>query len=267
MTTHRVRFSIDDEHEQGGPVPPPPTRNPDVHLQRINGGRSRPQPPIQSPVPHALPPQYFPFTPDLSDLPSPSYLPGYHGYPAPGYVMQNAPWVNPGPGPIQLTQTLSRQQGLGLNILPPWPVHTVEATYQGPPYEIEPFRFPPPPAPIPVPPPMSSMECSGPRNGGARVQRGPWRPLNVPGQGRQLTPIMGSPHSGIDGRLHSPVDGQSESSGDTLYESMDDEEKLDDFDFLSKSSLLCIGLVSLRLYRDSDSCIASSSAPSESPLR
>jgi hypothetical protein len=97
MTSHRVRFSIDDE--QGGPVPPPPTRNPDIHFQRINGGRSRPQPPIQSPVPRALPTQYSPLTPDSSDSPSPSYLPGYYGYPAPGYVMQNAPWVNPVPYP------------------------------------------------------------------------------------------------------------------------------------------------------------------------
>ena len=245
-------------------MPPPPTRNPDVHLQRINGGRSRPQPPIQSPVPHALPPQYFPFTPDLSDSASPSYLPGYHGYAAPGYVMQNAPWVNP--GPIQLTQTLSRQQGLGLNILPPWPVHAIEATYQGPPYEIEPFRVPPPPAPIPVPPPTSSMAYSGPRNGGARVQRGPWRPLNVPGQARQLTPIMGSPHSRPDGRPHSPVDRLSESSGDTLYESMDDDEKLDDFDFLSNRASFALDWSDFP-YRDSDSCIAPSSAPSESPLR
>ena len=222
-------------------MPPPPTRNPDVHLQRINGGRSRPQPPIQSPVPHALPTQYGTFTPDLSDLPSPSFLPGYHAYPAPGYTIQNAPWVNP--GPIQLAQTLSRQQGLGLNILPPWPVHAIEAPYHGSPYEIEQFGVPPPFAPVAVLPPMPSTGFSSSRNGGAHVQRGPWRPLNVPGQGRQLTPIMGSPYSGADGRAHSPGDGQSESSGDTLYESMDDEGKLDDLDFLSKSGLFCIGLV------------------------
>jgi len=240
MTSHRVRFSLDDE--QGGPVPPPHTRNPGVHFQRINGGRSRPQPPIQSPVPRVLPTQYSQLTPDLSDSPSLSYFPGYHGYPAPGYAMQNAPWVN-NPYPIQLTRSLSRQQGLGLNILPPMSVHTIEMPYQGLPYEGGLFQIPPPPAPIPIPLPISSMGHSGSRNDSARVQRGPWRPLNVPGHGRQLTPIMGSPHSGIDGRLHSPVDGQSESSGDTFYESMSDEEKLDDRDFLSKPSLYCVGLV------------------------
>ena len=234
MTTHRVRFSFDDE--QGGPVPPPPTRNPDVHFQRINGGRSRPQPPIQSPVPRALPTQYSPLIPDSSDSPTPSYSPGYPSYPAPGYVMRDAPWVDP--GPVQLRQTLSRQQGLGLNILPPRSVPTFETPYQGSPYEVEPFGVPPPPASIPVPPPVPSMGHPGSRNGGARTQRGPWRPLNVSGHGRQLTPIMGSPHPGTDGRLRSPVDGQSETSGDTLYESMDDEERLDDFDFLSKSRLL-----------------------------
>jgi hypothetical protein len=233
MTTHRVRFSLDDE--QGGPVPPPPTRNPDIHFQRINGGRSRPQPPIQSPVPRALPTQYSPHIPDASDSPSPSYLPGYYNYPAPGYAMQNAPWVNP--VPIQLTQTMSRQQGLGLNILQPSSVPTNETPYQGPPYEVEPFWVPPPLASIPAPPPVS-------RNGGTRPQRGPWRPLNVPGNGRQLTPIMGSPHHpGTDGQLRSPADEQSESGRDTLYESMDDEEKFDDFDFLSKSGFLCICLV------------------------
>ena len=235
MTTHRVRFSIDGE--QGGPVPPPPTRNPEVHFQRINGGRSRPQPLIQSPVPRALPSQYSPLTPNSPDSPSPSYVPGYRGYPAPGYAMQNAPWVNH--GPVQLTQTMSRQQGLGLNILSPWTVPTIESPHLGSPSEVELFGVPPPPASIPVPPPVPSMG----QNGGAHAQRGPWRPLNVPGQGRQLTPIMGSPHPGTDGRQHSPVDGQSESSGHTFYESMDDEEKLDDFDFLSKSGLLCIGLV------------------------
>jgi len=222
-------------------MPPPPTRNPDVHFQRINGGRSRPQPQIHSPVPHALPTQFPPFALDSPDLPpSPSYFPGYRGYPAPAYALLNAPWVN-NSCPVQLTPSLNRQQGLGL-ILPPRPVPTIETPYQGSPYEVEPFNVPPLPAPIPVPT-MSSMGRSGSRNDSMRVQRGPWRPLNVSGQSRQLTPIMGSPHSGIEGRPHSPVDGQSESSGDTLYESMDDEEKFDGLDLLSKSSPFCTGSV------------------------
>lgn len=233
-------------------MPPPPTRNPDIHFQRINGGRSRPQPQpqplIHSPVPHALPTHFSPLTfDDSSYTPSPPYLPGYRAYPAPGHALQNAPWGNP--CPVQLARTLSRQQGLGLGlgILPPRSVPTIEAPYQGSPCEVDPVYVPspPPPAPIPVPPPVSSMGRSGSRNDTVRVQRGPWHPLNVPGQGRQLTPIMGSPYSGMDRRMHSPAGAQSESSGDTLYESMDDDDddKFDGLDLLSKSSLFCIGVV------------------------
>ena len=45
--------------------------------------------------------------------------------------------------------------------------------------------------------------------------------------------------------MHSPAGAQSESSGDTLYESMDDDDddKFDGLDLLSKSSLFCIGVV------------------------
>lgn len=250
MSNHRVRFSIDGE--EGGPVPPPPTRNPEVHFQRINGGRSRPQPQIHSPVPRPVPAQISPLTFDSPD--SPSYYPGYGGYPARGHAFQSAPWINP--CPVQMTQTLSRQQGLGLNILPPSSVPMIEAHYQGLSYEAEPFS---------VPPPMSSMGRSGSRNGSVRVQHGPWRPLNVPGQCRQLTPIMGSPHSGADGPPHSPVDGLSESSGDTLYESMDDDDKFDALDLLSKLSLFCIARSDC-LCRDSNAYIASSSPSPQSLL-
>lgn len=222
MSSHRVRFSIDGE--QGGPAPPPPTRNPDVHFQRINGGRSRPQPEIHSPVPRAVPTQFSPHTLDAFD--APSYYPGYRGYPDHGHVLQNAPWVNPCP-----VQTLSRLQGLGLNILPPRSAPMIDPHHQEPFYEAEPFN---------VPPQMSSMRRSRSRNGSTRVQHGPWRPLNVPGQSRQLTPIMGSPHLDADGPPHSPVDRQSESSGDTLYENMYDDDKPGNLDLLSKSSLLCI---------------------------
>ena len=250
MSSHRVRFSIDGE--QGGPVPPPPTRNPAVHLQRINGGRSRPQPEIHSPVPRAVPTQFSPHTLDSFD--SLSYYPAYRGYPDRGHAFQNAPWVDP--CSVQMTQTLSRQQGLGLNILPPRPVHMIEAHYQVPPYEVETFN---------VPPPMSSMGRSRSRNGSMRVQHGPWRPLNVPGQFRQLTPIMGSPYSGADGPPHSPVDGLSESSGDTFYEGMDDDAKFDTLDPLSKSSLCCIAWSDC-LCRNPNACITSSSPSPQSPL-